>query len=559
VTIYVPPKRILTQQPQSLLRISDSPISDGLVAFVNPATQYTSVLNKFVTYTGSASLAVDEYGYSYDCNETSSPIDIGAASGIQSILDQTKPWSIACKVKVTTLTDQTIIGDHNTSADNLSFYLASLASGTFTLVGFKSDYTIGSQISGGSSSLGWHDILAVFSGGSNFTAKLYVDGVLVGTGSASSAQQATGTALRLGMPGSYASAGFNGQIAYAAFFGLDKSQYVNQLKDNPWQLLSTHQNNLYFQGASEVDLSSASVSTASASGTITSQIAIAGASVSSTIATGGLNSSIDLAGSAQAASVATGAITSILSLSGASASSTIAGGQLTLNMIIAGDAIASSVGVGQLLMEQALSGSGAAQSSASGSLDGGAGLSGAAIAQAVASGAITMTMTLSGASLSSALASAGMVMDQPLSGASISGSIAAGDLTSLAGGALAGASQSTASATGQLFIDVPISGAATASVSGTGNITAIMPISGASAAITNAAGDLTVSLETDLSGNALAQVLAGGDIKMTLTMDGASVSQAMATAALSTDLDTSAIYDTRFEVIAILRNYEVRA
>lgn len=592
------PEIATARQPKINLPISDDPIADGLVAFVNPAIQFSAGLKRPCSYSGNATRSLDKNGSYWKGGTVNSPVDIGATGGLGSLVDLSKPWSIACRIfnqNATSGNSEMVFADHSSGGASQGIQLFKWSTGHFAVqifnVGNANVYALSTFTLSANTV---YNIMVVSTGGTAPVVSLYIDAVFHGNSAALSGSQVDGASFRLLSSGAYQGApyGYPGKIYYFAVFQGDKSFYAKRLAENPWQLLSVPITNLLPVALPPpVDLSGAAQAAGTASGSISSQLALAGASVS--------------------ASTATGLLTSVMELSGVSAAGSVANGNLLISLAMSGAAIAAAAGVGQLLMEQSLAGASQAQASATGAIEGGSdlsgsatsqtlgsgdlasamplagdavsnsvssgaitvdsGMSGAAVAGAAATGALTLSMTLSGASVASALAAAGLTAVQPLDGSAQGGAIASGDLSSLSAGDLAGNSQSAAAAAGQLFIAVPMNGAATAYASGAGNLAAIMPIAGASAAVVNAAGDLTVELNINLAGNALSQVLAGGDIRISMPMSGAALAEAIAQAALSTDADNVAVYDPRYEVgsddnrqlnyfvTALLRYYEVSA
>lgn len=574
------PEIATARQPKINLPISDDPIADGLVAFVNPAIQFSAGLKRPCSYSGNATRSLDKNGSYWKGGTVNSPVDIGATGGLGSLVDLSKPWSIACRIfnqNATSGNSEMVFADHSSGGASKGIQLLKWPNGYFAAqifnVGNANVYALSTFTLSANTV---YNIMVVSTGGTAPVVSLYIDAVFHGNSAALSGSQVDGASFRLLSSGAYQGApyGYPGKIYYFAAFQGDKSFYAKRLAENPWQLLSVPITNLLPVALPPpVDLSGAAQAAGTASGALSSQLALTGASVSASAAAGALTSVL------------------VLELAGASASGSVVNGDLLVSVAMSGAAISAAQGVGQLLMEQSLSGASQAQASAAGALAGGTDLSGSATGQADASGAITidsalsgaaasgalaagaltLSITLAGASVSAALAAAGLTAVQPLDGSSQAGAVVTGDLSSLSAGDLAGNSQGAAAAAGQLFIAVPMNGAATAYASGDGNMAAIMPIAGASAAVVNAAGDLTVELNVNLAGNALSQVLAGGDIKISMPMAGAALAAAIAQASLATDADNAAVYDPRYDVgsdddrqlnyfvMALLRNYEVSA
>lgn len=590
-------KKLLNLQPRKndpRVTVNKSGIGSGLKSIIYAQSDFDSITKKRLSIGLSTIPENHKNGTEWHGNaNTNVAIDIGASGGIGTVVDQTKPWSLACRVYVnTTSALQIICGDYNAYISNISFRLVQNSDNTWRVETYNTVGALINAVAGGTVTVGYHDIFVYFSGGTNFNVSMWVNGDYAATSSNATVAMHAGGNFRWMAGGLYnLGNGFRGRLVFGAIFQGDKSDYAKKLAVNPWQLFIDAGNDLFFSIPAAISLGGSAQSASSASGSISSQLALAGASVS--------------------ASTATGLLTSVMELSGVSAAGSVANGNLLISLAMSGAAIAAAAGVGQLLMEQSLAGASQAQASATGAIEGGSdlsgsatsqtlgsgdlasamplagdavsnsvssgaitvdsGMSGAAVAGAAATGALTLSMTLSGASVASALAAAGLTAVQPLDGSAQGGAIASGDLSSLSAGDLAGNSQSAAAAAGQLFIAVPMNGAATAYASGAGNLAAIMPIAGASAAVVNAAGDLTVELNINLAGNALSQVLAGGDIRISMPMSGAALAEAIAQAALSTDADNVAVYDPRYDVgsdddrqlnyfvMALLRNYEVSA
>lgn len=266
------------------------------------------------------------------------------------------------------------------------------------------------------------------------------------------------------------------------------------LSANPWQLFKVKRRVLYFDaGTAAAALDGAATATATASGTLTTQIPLTGAAAVIGTASGALSTAIPLSGQAAAVSLADGVLTTQITLSGAALAQALAAAGLTTGIPLAGQA--------------------AGQATATGDLSTGSSLSGAAAAEALAQASLTTQIRLSGAALAEALAG--------------------GDLTA-PGAGLSGAATAQAGASGALYTAIPLAGAAQAYSTASGGLTTIIPLAGAAASVSTATGDLTI--ESTLTGAALATALAGGDLTTVIRLEGAAVARAGASGSLGVAL-----------------------
>jgi len=260
----------ITRQPRQQYPVTNNDIGKGLVALAIPAIQYDLKTRKAVTYSGNALLDQDFNGNYWHGAATNSPVDIGATAGLSSVLDQTRPWSIATKIFLDDITtSQEYVGDMNAAGANRSIELL-VSAGVLYAIGYG---TTNSQATYTLPSTGMYDVMVVSSGGSGFTISLYVNGVLVNTGAAATGTQSAGTTLRLMSPGAY-TGGFGalGHMYYCAFFHGDKSKYAKDLYKNPWQLLDGTTSNYGFFSQSAITGTLATTNandTLAASGTTT--------------------------------------------------------------------------------------------------------------------------------------------------------------------------------------------------------------------------------------------------------------------------------------------------
>lgn len=232
------------------------------------------------------------------------------------------------------------------------------------------------------------------------------------------------------------------------------------------------------------------LATATATGTLTTQIPLSAAAAIIATAAGALSTQIALSGVAATVSSAAGSLTASITLTGAALSQALAAAGLTTAIQLAGTAAGAAQASGELA-------SGAAQ------------LAGAAAVSASGIASLTTQIALSGTALAAALAS--------------------GDLSATPAG-LAGSATAGASATGALLTQIPLMAAAEASTTAAGGLTTSIQLAGAAASISSATGALLI--ESTLSGSALAQALAGGDLTTLIQLDAAAVARAAASGSL---------------------------
>lgn len=276
--------------------------------------------------------------------------------------------------------------------------------------------------------------------------------------------------------------------------GVNKAAAIAEVEyKNPWRLFQPDRRGIYFDfGAAGVDLSANAQSSATATGSVTSNIAISGASVALATATGVINQTVGLTGSA--------------------ASITIANGVATITTTLAGDGFVETFASGAL--NNVINAAGSAQSaaSASGSLGAAASLSANATAQSTATGNVNLSLSLSGSAVAQALASA---------------NLDAGTQNGLSGDAKA-----TTSTTGALFSTLSLSGTAPITVTGSGGLTSTHALSGSALSVSSASGDISIGVG-GLSVNAIAEALAGGSISLSVSLAAEALSRAVSTAMLT--------------------------
>lgn len=238
-------------------------------------------------------------------------------------------------------------------------------------------------------------------------------------------------------------------------------------------------------------LQGASLSVASASGALSTQIRLAGNAVSVSQATGGLTAQIRFSGDAIAQAVSAAALTAGIKLSAAAVSSAAANGSLSamINLIgsaagqasasgslttgasgLAATAAASAAAPASLTVQIQFSATALAQAAGIATLSTvPSGLSGNAIVQASAPAAMTASIRLTAAAISTAISSGSMTTEIPLSTSAIAQATASAGLSTGAGGMGSNAAGSV-SANAALSTQIRLGGNAQAASAAAGTL-----------------------------------------------------------------------------------------
>ena len=237
--IILPSKRIV--QPQVSVPISPFARDLQIRSLALPGINIDACRNAPLVLEGANvvnKITVD--GRCWQGAATNSSVAIRGAEGpVSDIVNPSKPWSFSTRVEVTqTGLTEVFVGDHHPpDAPGATFAIGLTAAGAFYADAYSSGWTAVTA-SGGSASIGMHDILVIFSGNTNVSVTLYVDGVFIQTATSSNTLW-TSYNVRLMQAGGYGdSVCFSGRMYYAAFFDRDVSAYAKQLAQNPWQLFA---------------------------------------------------------------------------------------------------------------------------------------------------------------------------------------------------------------------------------------------------------------------------------------------------------------------------------
>ncbi|WP_143002873.1 hypothetical protein [Nitrosospira sp. Nsp1] len=224
-----------------------------------------------------------------------------------------------------------------------------------------------------------------------------------------------------------------------------------------------------------------------------------------------------LEGNAQATASATGTLATQIQLAGTAQSQAAASASLTAQISLSADAVSISTANGVLTAQIKLSASALSQAISSAALSSGINLSASAVAEASADGMLDTIIQLIGTAVATASAS--------------------GDLSTGISGALEAHAVASATASGNLTAQILLGAIAVAQPSASVDLTSSINLEATTraVAVTNAA--LSVSIQ--LTATAIAQAIATGSLTAQIQLSGCAVAQALATAALDAQVELS--------------------
>ncbi len=235
-------RRPHVRQPTQALQIDrGSKLGAACLAAVVPSIPFEAVSVKAILRGTNVGYEASEKGLGFRGSSSNSDIDMGATGGLSSIVSSGTAFTILLRAKVTTTTGQQyLIGDHDSSASNLSIRLQ--VSAGFWNAGFVDTSLADKVLSPGAASLGWHDIAIKHEPGVG--GSISIDGSSEpGSGYDSTSfalNLASGTSFRIGSEGAWAvSNGFQGETAFFYMFKGDLFSEALALSRNPWSLFAS--------------------------------------------------------------------------------------------------------------------------------------------------------------------------------------------------------------------------------------------------------------------------------------------------------------------------------
>lgn len=252
-----------------------------------------------------------------------------------------------------------------------------------------------------------------------------------------------------------------------------------------------------------------------------------------------------LAGDAAGSSQASAALAIAKLIAGGADVSGLAAAGITVGKTLAGAATGAVSASGALSLDVPLAGAAVGGAAATGSLSLGVALTGAAVVSAGAQGSLSTGLELSGAAIAGATAAGQLYLGIALSAGAIAGALAQGSLTVSGDSTLEGTAVAGATADATLKLDVHLAGTSLGSADAGANLSIAMPLTAAALTSAEAEGALTVLVS--LAADALTESLAAGTLQIEVQFAGDAVGGAIASATFPTD--GSAITEIEFTAL----------